>query len=160
MRYKYIKINIIIISLFLFFSQTILADDVVNENAIILYFTGTYFELGQKMGKVFKENGIELRKKITDSDIEYNKRYLKYIEEIHPGLIEYFKGIASVYNIDYEKEKHNYNFNPSIFNIEWFGCTGLFVSSKKTYTGKNYIARNFDFMDHKYNFQIFKTESL
>ncbi len=142
-----------------YFNQRILDSKILSKNAIILYFSGTYFELGRKMGKIYKDCGLEL-KKIMESDKENVKNYLNYIGKFHPGLLEYQKGIAETFNVNYEKEKYNYNFNPAIFNIDWFGCSGLFVSSKKSTTSKNYIARNFDFMDHKYNFQVFRIKGV
>jgi predicted choloylglycine hydrolase len=140
-----------------YFNQQAFKPEIINPNAGIFRFSGTYYELGVISGRAGIELGITL---------SYVKQYERdfYIEQtllferVYPGIIEYRKGIAHAYGYDYEQNKYNIKFNVMSLNVNWFGCSSFSVSSEITEDGHVYYARNFDFMEHQYNFQLYDIE--
>jgi len=132
-----------------FFKQTQLDSTKINDDYQLIQFEGNHYDLGLKMGAAFQELGLDL----VEIPPEKKRHYLAQLEIIShykPEWIDYCRGIAAAYKLDYQEAHIKYNLFPIALNID-FSCSAVFAGSKAITEKDNYMARNFDFPEMKGN---------
>lgn len=132
-----------------FFEQTQIDSIKINDDYQLLKYEGEPYDLGLKMGYAFQELGLELEKMQEEKKRHY-LALLEIIKEFRPGWIDYSRGIAAAFNLNYDEVYDQYYFFPIAMNID-FSCSALFVNSNLTIDDNNYMARNYDFTEIKGN---------
>lgn len=126
-----------------YFKQTQLDATRIDDDYQFIQFEGNHYDLGLKMGAAFQELGLDLVE-IPPGKKRHYLAQLETISHYKPEWIDYCRGIAAAYKLEYEEASKKYNLFPIAMNIH-FSCSAVFVNSKATIQKENYVARNFDF---------------
>ena len=65
-------------------------------------FKGTYYEMGQKMGNIFKRNNVKFPINLDSLQIKFGKESALVLKKIFPEAIEKIIGITDAINQDKE----------------------------------------------------------
>ena len=112
---------------------------------------GTHYEIGFKMGKIFKETN----RGIIESNVEGKNFALKVkneVESILPELFQEIQGFVDGGNYNYQDIL---TYSLTLGNNP--GCTVFAISGNHTNIMKTIFARNYDGPKHFLNFDLYKT---
>ena len=65
-------------------------------------FKGNHYEMGQKMGKIFKRSNVQFPINLDPFQIEFGKKSQKLLKQYFPDVVEEIKGITDVIGNDHE----------------------------------------------------------
>lgn len=105
-------------------------------------FKGDFFALGKQQGRIYKQNGMNLRR--VKIDPKLFRKQLQIYKKYYPELLEEFEGMAEAGNFDKDKLIYNFITGQIISYVNRFNlrkaCTIFGVKSK----GGIYVGRNYD----------------
>ncbi|TFG03421.1 MAG: acyl-CoA--6-aminopenicillanic acid acyl-transferase [Promethearchaeota archaeon] len=105
---------------------------------------GTHYEMGLKMGNIFKKYNAQFPIKLDPFQAEFGKKSGLLLKEYFPEVVDEIKGVTDV--IEYDNETftswmmcmgccHTFN---DYDNVERRGCTGFsFIHDGNVYYGRN-----------------------
>src|SRR3989338_7527451 len=102
-------------------------------------FKGTFFEIGQQQGKIYRKNKMNFSK---TSNLELFKRQLRIYKKYYPELLDEFEGMAIAGNFDKEKLISKFITEEIIWfrkSLNLKACTIFGVKNKNgVFVGRNY----------------------
>lgn len=107
----------------------------------IKIFKGDFLEIGRQQGRIYKQNGMDLKR--VKIDPELFRKQLQVYKKYYPELLEEFKGMAEAGNFDKDKFTYNFITGQVVSHINRFNlqksCTIFGVKNKNgVYVGRNY----------------------
>lgn len=119
-------------------------------------YEGDSYSLGLKLGTQLKALGIEPGEMKGREKELYLFQY-RLLAELHPSMIEYLRGMAAAYSMDFDKDKENYCFFVSVMNMD-FSCSAVYTSGEIHRDGNVMLSRNYDFFNNFGNITHYQIE--